>query len=277
MPIVKEVVAEDAMSKRTVVRLSLPVTVEELNEFMPQQVPTPETWLSDLKNGICSWMKGRNLPNPSIVVLSNCDASGAKGRFWCEAPKDEAEHQRITELTGCNLSISRGVAFIEASFEPLSHEAAYARIHFMAEQCECALQDEDWQSSFHFAVAIGEMLKEQTMRFSFLDVIEKANSELAKRRVAAPKGGDAQRNKKEQRYRVLCQLARENISKFTLASDRQALRVARQLAQEYDEQNEPRLFSYTNGNLLSNNWFNEWLSAFRRQALLDIERKGKSK
>lgn len=77
------------------------------------------------------------------------------------------------------------------------------------------------------------------------------------------KGG--QRDKKLERYQVLNHLGRQRFKDLAFASDRDAVRLARQMAAQHDKGADDPLFA-VNGKDLSRNWYEEWLSSFRRLA-----------
>ncbi|MGA0613331.1 hypothetical protein [Paracoccus sp. KR1-242] len=91
----------------------------------------------------------------------------------------------------------------------------------------------------------------------------KKRGEVAKNQKNAPKGGDKNRLKKEERYAVLNRLARESFNLFSNVGDRQALRNAKSLAREYDRTADPKLFASEAGKPLRDIWFKDWLATFR--------------
>lgn len=86
---------------------------------------------------------------------------------------------------------------------------------------------------------------------------------LDKNKKNGKKGGHA--DKKRNRYIVLDRLARENINKFIHVSDKEAARIAKALADNYDRKATDKLFQ-NRGKGLSLEWYSEWLTCFRRSA-----------
>lgn len=74
------------------------------------------------------------------------------------------------------------------------------------------------------------------------------------------KGGQA--SQKQERYRVLNDLARSNEAKFRFVSGSQAIRAAKKLALEYDKVASDPLFQHRGSNL-SLAWYGDWWDQFR--------------
>lgn len=258
MALEEEIVAQDAMTKRTVTRLTLPATAEEVDNFlMCRKAPTPVESLDSLMGGIKDWMQRRAQPDPSATII-------CRGPFWCYSPSEAeatiAEINRISNAGCGTVTFSRGHSFIEKANPPLSAEAGYARLYFDAWRAKQAYARGDMDEVYRYAVKIGAAEQELRMRAAFLGIVEKKKFEVETNRKNGRKGGQAE--KKKERYDVLNRLAAESLKNFQYASDAQALRQARSLADKYDKGEAEPLFKM-NGKPLSRSWFSDWLAQFR--------------
>jgi hypothetical protein len=68
--------------------------------------------------------------------------------------------------------------------------------------------------------------------------------------------------KKKRAYDVLNKLANERLNDFAFSSDKQSIRIARQIARRYDLEHGETLFQRS-GVPFSHNWYQEWLHQFR--------------
>lgn len=119
---------------------------------------------------------------------------------------------------------------------------------------------------------IGEFAEQLRMKFRWEPELERLWAADAQKREAAERAGDAQKDLKEKRYAVLKDLAYDSRRKLMFASDKQQLRILKELARKHDSRREPdeRLF-HRNNRLLSTKWFEGWLGWFRHKVEMKLD------